>query len=59
MTKIIAWFSFGIPMEVEDSLDATEIARKGRPLLIERIESDSIEDCLDNIETDEDDLSPF
>lgn len=55
MSKIIdVWFSFGMTLEVEDAEDYAEIARKGRPELIDRINSDSIQENIEEVNIIED-----
>ena len=53
MPKIIAWFSFGISLEVEDPENISEIASVGRPKLIELITSDSIGENIEDVSIDE------
>lgn len=47
--KIEAYFTFAVEVDVEDRNDVSEIARKARPLIIDRINSDSIAECLQDI----------
>lgn len=47
--KYEVWFSFGVTLELDDPDDISEVARLGRDILIDRIQSDSIGDNIDDI----------
>ena len=47
--KYDVWVSFGVSMELDDPEDMSEIARKVRPEIIDRINSDSIAECIEEV----------
>jgi hypothetical protein len=49
MAKVEAWFTFSVEIDVDDVDSLSEIAQKGKLLLIDKINSDSIIECIEDV----------
>ena len=49
MKKYEVWFTFSVELELENPDDEAAIARAAKPHLIDRITSDSIASCIEDV----------